>query len=66
MFKVSVNTIHEEGECPECGWPIYVGDYGYWSDFTERLYCCKPHAEQAEREEAEKQAAYYGACQEAV
>ncbi len=60
MFKVSVASHLEEGQCP-CGWPMYVGDYGYWSDLTNTLYCCKAHATEGETESANAEADYYAA-----
>ena len=37
--RYRVHNIHEEGQCAECGWPYFIGDYAYES--RGNVFCSK-------------------------
>lgn len=34
-----IRTASEETQCPECGWPLYVGDRAFEHDTTHTILC---------------------------
>jgi len=34
-----IRSAQEETACPECAWPLYLGDTA-WEDQSGEVYCC--------------------------